>query len=81
MHTLCTKPWTTFIVRYILHTEPIPWDRDNYRAFEQLGPGVNVRCFELVLVHEQNLTALRTVPIIVIAHTFCASRDTRISYR
>ena len=24
---------------------------------------------------------LRTVPIIVIAHTFCASRDTRISYR
>ena len=24
---------------------------------------------------------LRTVPTIVIAHTFCASRDTRISYR
>ena len=24
--------------------------------------------------------ALRTVPTIVIAHTFCASRDTRISY-
>ena len=24
---------------------------------------------------------LRTVPAIVIAHTFCASRDTRISYR
>ena len=27
------------------------------------------------------LTQLRTVPTIVIAHTFCASRDTRISYR
>ena len=24
---------------------------------------------------------LRTVPTIVIAHTFCASRDTRVSYR
>ena len=27
------------------------------------------------------LSMLRTVPTIVIAHTFCASRDTRISYR
>ena len=27
------------------------------------------------------LRGLRTVPTIVIAHTFCASRDTRISYR
>ena len=27
------------------------------------------------------LTQLRTVPTIVIAHTFCASRDTRIFYR
>ena len=27
------------------------------------------------------LLALRTVPTIVIAHTFCASPDTRISYR
>ena len=27
------------------------------------------------------LLNLRTVPTIVIAHTFCASRDTRISYR
>ena len=26
-------------------------------------------------------TSLRTVPTFVIAHTFCASRDTRISYR
>ena len=26
-------------------------------------------------------TILRTVPTIVIAHTFCASPDTRISYR
>ena len=26
-------------------------------------------------------TFLRTVPTIVIAHTFCASRDTRVSYR
>ena len=26
-------------------------------------------------------TYLRTVPTIVIAHTFCASPDTRISYR
>ena len=26
-------------------------------------------------------TSLRTVPTIVIAHTFCASRDTQISYR
>ena len=26
-------------------------------------------------------TPLRTVPTIVIAHTFCASRDTRVSYR
>ena len=29
----------------------------------------------------QLLTPLRTVPAIVIAHTFCASRDTRVSYR
>ena len=28
-----------------------------------------------------NKIYLRTVPIIVIAHKFCASRDTRISYR
>ena len=27
------------------------------------------------------LSNLRTVPTIVIAHTFCASRNTRISYR
>ena len=27
------------------------------------------------------LMKLRTVPTIVIVHTFCASRDTRISYR
>ena len=27
------------------------------------------------------ITQLRTVPTIVIAHTFCASADTRISYR
>ena len=27
------------------------------------------------------LNGLRTVPTIVIAHTFCASRDTRVSYR
>ena len=25
--------------------------------------------------------SLRTVPAIVIAHTFCASQDTRVSYR
>ena len=30
---------------------------------------------------EQTLAELRTVPTIVIAYTFCASRDTRISYR
>ena len=29
----------------------------------------------------KGLINLRTVPTIVIAHTFCASRDTRISYR
>ena len=28
-----------------------------------------------------DLDVLRTVPTIVIAHTFCASRDTRVSYR
>ena len=28
-----------------------------------------------------NVANLRTVPTIVIAHTFCASRDTQISYR
>ena len=27
------------------------------------------------------IATLRTVPTIVIAHTFCASPDTRISYR
>ena len=30
---------------------------------------------------EESHVALRTVPTIVIAHTFCASPDTRISYR
>ena len=30
---------------------------------------------------KRKLTILRTMPTIVIAHTFCASRDTRISYR
>ena len=30
---------------------------------------------------EQTDWPLRTVPTIVIAHTFCASSDTRISYR
>ena len=29
----------------------------------------------------RDIFVLRTVPTIVIAHTFCASRDTRISYR
>ena len=29
---------------------------------------------------KQQYHRLRTVPIIVIAHTFCVSRDTRISY-
>ena len=29
----------------------------------------------------REMSLLRTVPTIVIAHTFCASRDTRISYR
>ena len=48
-------------------------------------------CFNLEIM-EQNCNTfgarsipsiidLRTVPTIVIAHTFCASRDTRISYR
>ena len=31
--------------------------------------------------HPSFLLNLRTVPTIVIAHTFCASPDTRISYR
>ena len=30
---------------------------------------------------DSDINSLRTVPTIVIAHTFCASRDTRISYR
>jgi len=30
---------------------------------------------------KENGPQLRTVPTIVIAHTFCASPDTRISYR
>ena len=39
-----------------------------------------------ILLHGKNglldaLGSLRMVPTIVIAHTFCASRDTRISYR
>ena len=37
--------------------------------------------FSLIIVLENHISALRTVPTIVIAHTFCASPDTRISYR
>ena len=34
-----------------------------------------------VKILPENHIALRTVPTIVIAHTFCASPDTGISYR
>ena len=37
----------------------------------KLDSGMRLRLYRL---------NLRTVPTIVIAHTFCASRDTRISY-
>ena len=40
-------------------------------------PGTDGLTIEFYLV----FWPLRTVPTIVIAHTFCASRDTRISYR
>ena len=42
-------------------------------------PGsMSIRLNFLVANH---VVKLRTVPTIVIAHTFCASPDTRISYR
>ena len=34
-----------------------------------------------VVISGDRLFILRMVPTIVMAHTFCASRDTRISYR
>ena len=37
--------------------------------------------FEKIFSMIRTVTVLRTVPTIAIAHTFCASRDTRISYR
>ena len=37
--------------------------------------------FENLSTTESVLFVLRTVPTIVIAHTFCASPDTRTSYR
>ena len=38
-------------------------------------------CFCSLPVAWRDVACLRTVPTIVIAHTFCASPDTRISYR
>ena len=35
----------------------------------------------MMIILKNYLDNLRTVPTIVIAHTFCASPDTRISYR
>ena len=37
--------------------------------------------FSVFITFCHNALHLRTVPTIVIAHTFCASPDTRISYR
>ena len=42
-----------------------------------MGQTKNIMVFSEVAYGNQ----LRTVPTIVIAHTFCASPDTRISYR
>ena len=39
------------------------------------------RRFVLNGVSISSLSVLKTVPIIVIVHTFCAPRDTRVSYR
>ena len=36
---------------------------------------------KLILLVNGKVLLLRTVPTIFIAHTFCASPDTRISYR
>ena len=51
---------------YFLEVEKGPWER-GWRPL-----------YALTLAHKGQL---RTVPTIVIAHTFCASPDTRISYR
>ena len=38
-------------------------------------------CCGVIVLSSQLKIELRTVPTIVIAHTFCASPDTGISYR
>ena len=54
------------------------FDLNNYRPISVIS--VVAKVFERI-VYDQLYNFLRTVPTIVIAHTFCASRDTRISYR
>ena len=45
------------------------------------GVGWSKKDCGLYTLGRAHLCHLRTVPTIVIAHTFCASPDTRISYR
>ena len=52
-----------------------------YLVKNERSLGRAVGALLIKLNHSKSNFGLRTVPTIVIAHTFCASPDTRISYR
>ena len=54
----------------------VQWVDQSYIALSRCIVTLSVRSWRDILSQDY----LRTVPTIVIAHAFCASRDTRISY-
>ena len=57
-----------------------------YMVMQKLSRKSEVSCLwwvsvPVLCIAGRKINSLRTVPTIVIAHTFCASPDTRISYR
>ena len=65
-----------------LQAEPRSLTRDYHQVRLQRGTSTRVyRISRQATEPFDTNSNLRTVPTIVIAHTFCASRDTRVSYR
>ena len=56
---------------------------DAWLSLPQIGIVLKGKEYKASISHMNNSTPhfLRTVPTFVIAHTFCASRDTQVSYR
>jgi len=81
--TVTFEDWTfhnSLVVEYSAR-----WKHVLIYAFCEKNPGIYFNVKQLVLQceflrFENLLTYLRTVPTIVIAHAFCTSPDTRISY-